>query len=96
MNQLYYSKLSQTFYALRYVYDILFISKLTEIHYHNTRNTKLLTYFIPDINKNFIKNRLSYRGSILWVQINAKFKGRPMQSVLFEKNFKKHVLSLQV
>ena len=60
MYQLYHSKLPQKFYAL--------CSKLTEIHNHNTRNTKLLTYFIPRINKNFSKYLLSYIGSIIWGQ----------------------------
>ena len=63
MYQLYHSKLLQKFYAS--------FNKLTEIHNHNTRNTKLLIYFIPHINKNFSKNLLSYRCSILWGQIEA-------------------------
>ena len=47
MYQLYHRKLPQTFYAS--------FSKLTEIHNHNTRNTKLLAYFIPRINETFVK-----------------------------------------
>ena len=78
MYQLYHSKLPQKFYAS--------FSKLTEIRNHNTRNIKLLTYFIPQINKSFSKNLLSYRGSILWCQIDAKFKG--MQWVSFKKIIK--------
>ena len=56
MYQLYHCKLPQKFYAS--------YSKLTEIHNYKTRNTKLLTYFIPCIYKNFSKDLLSYRGSI--------------------------------
>ena len=70
---MYYNKLPQKFYAL-------FI-ELIEIYNHNTRNTKLFTYFIPCINKNFSKNLLFNEGSILWDQINAQFKG--MQWALF-------------
>ena len=61
-----YSKLPQKIYAS--------LSRLTEIYNHNTRNTKLFTYFISRINKDFTKNLLSYRGSILWGQIDAEFK----------------------
>ena len=86
MYQQYSSKFSQTFYSS--------FSKLTEIHNHNTKNTKLLTYFIPRINKNFSKNFFSYRGSILLGQIDAKFKGT--QWVFFKKIKKKFLLSLQV
>ena len=86
MYQLYHSKLPQKFYAS--------FSKLSEIHNHNTRNTKLLTYFMPRINTNFSKNFLSYRGFILWGQIAAEFKG--MQWILFKKSYKKLLLSLQV
>ena len=86
MYQLYHRKLPQKFYAS--------LSELTEIHNHNTKNTKLLTYFIPRINKNFSKNVLSYRGSIVWGQIDAEFKG--MQWVSFKKNYRKYLLSLQV
>ena len=86
MYQLYHRKLPQKFYAS--------FSTLTEIHNHNTRNTKLLTYFIPRINKNLSKNLLSYRGSILWHQIDAEFKG--MHWVSLKNNYKKHLLSLQV
>ena len=79
MHQLYNRKLSQKFSAS--------FSKLTEIRNHNTRNTKLLIYFIPRINKNFSKNLLSYRGSIFWGQIDAEFKG--IQWLSFKKNYKK-------
>ena len=72
---------------------ILFNS-LTEIHNHITRNTKFLKYFIPRINKIFGKNLFPHRGSILWGQIEAEFKG--MQWVSFKKKCKKHLLSLQV
>ena len=83
MYQLYHRKLPQKFYAS--------FSKLTEIHNHNTRNTKLLTYLhllhIPRINKNFSKNLLSNSRSILvWGQIDAEFKS--MQWVSFKKNYK--------
>ena len=71
--QLYHLKLPQKFYAS--------FSKLTKNHNYNTKNTKLLTYFIPCINKNFSKNLFSYKGSILCGQIEAKFKG--MQWVSF-------------
>ena len=67
MYQLYHSKLPEKFYAS--------FTKLTKIHDYNTRNAKLFLCFIPRINKNFSKNLLSYRGSILWGQINAEFKG---------------------
>ena len=61
---------------------------------NNTRNTKLLTYFIPRIYKNFSKN-LSYRSSILWGQIDAEFKS--IQWVSFQKKYKKHLeLSLKI
>ena len=83
MYQLYHRKLPQKFYAL---------SELTEIHNHNTKNIKLLTYFIPCINKNFSKNVLSYRGSIVWGQIDAEFKG--MQWVSLKKYYRKYLLSL--
>ena len=85
MYQLYHSKLPQKFYTLFY--------KLTEVHNHNTRNRKNFYIFIPCINKNFSKN-LSYRGSILWGQIDAEVKG--MQWVSLKKNYKKHLLGLQV
>ena len=78
MYQLYHSKLPQKVYVS--------FSKLTEIHNHNNRNTKLLTYFIPRINKNFCKNLLSYRGSIAWGQIDAEFKG--MQWISFKQIIK--------
>ena len=67
---------------------------MTEIHNHNTRNTKFLTYFIPLIYKNFSKNYFSFRDCILCGQIDAEFKG--MQWVSFKKNYKKPLLSLQV
>ena len=79
--QLYHSKLPQKFYAS--------FNKLTEIHNHNTRNTKLFTYFILRIKKNLSKNLLSYRDSILWGQIDAEFKGT--QSVSFKKIIKKNI-----
>ena len=83
MHQLYHRKLPQKFYAS--------LSELTEIHNHSTKNTKLLTYFIlvPRINKNFSKNVLSYRGSIVWGQIDAEFKG--MQWVSLKKKIIKNI-----
>ena len=75
MYQLYHRKLPQKLYAS--------LSKLIEIHNHNTKNTKLHTYFISRINKNFSKNVLSYTGSIVWGQIDAESKG--MQWVSFKK-----------
>ena len=80
MYQLYNSKLPQKFYAS--------LSKLTEIHNHNTGNIKLLTYFIPRINKNFSKNLFSYRGSILWGQIDAEFKGMHYAVGFIQKTIK--------
>ena len=86
MYQLYHRKLPQKLYAS--------LSELTEFHNHNTKNTKLVTYFIPRINKNFSKNVLTCRGSIVWGKIDAEFKG--MRWVSFQKNYKKYLLSLQV
>ena len=81
MHQLYHRKLPQKFYA--------FLSELTEIHNHSTKNTKLLTYFLPRIDKNFSKNVLSYRGSIVWGQIDAEFKC--MQWVSLKKKIIKNI-----
>ena len=75
MYQLYHRKLPQKFYAS--------LSELTEIHNHNIRNTKLFTYFIPCINKNFNKNLLFYRGSIVWDQLDTEFKGLKSVSIQF-------------
>ena len=67
MYQLYHNKFPQKVYAS--------FSRLTKIHNCNKKDTKLLTYFITRFNKNFSKNLLFYRSSILWDQIDAEFKG---------------------
>ena len=58
MYQLYHSKLPQKFYGS--------FCKFIKIYDYSTRNTKLLKCFIPRINKNFSKNLLSYRLTVLY------------------------------
>jgi len=49
----------------------------SDLHNNNTRYASNQNYFIPSVHSNIGKKLISYKGAVMWREINAKYKNLP-------------------
>jgi len=58
------------------IYNGLF-QRSSDLHNCNTRYASNQNYFIPSVHSNIGKKLISYKGGVIWREINAKYKNLP-------------------
>ena len=58
------------------IYNGLF-QRSSDLHNYNTRYASNHNYFIPSVHSNFGKKLISYKGAVIWREINAEYKKLP-------------------
>jgi len=48
-----------------------------DLHDYNTRYASNQNYFIPSVHSNIGKKLISYKGAVMWREINADYKNLP-------------------
>ena len=81
MYQLHYNKLPEVFYDC--------FTKISAVHDHYTRQKDSSVYFLPQVNKTFSQNQLSYRGTKFWYELNIELKN--LGWIRLKKMLKKNI-----
>jgi len=86
INKLELAKLMHKFHdgLLHSIYNGLF-QRSSDLHIYNTRYASNQNYFIPSVHINIGKKLISYKGAVIWREINAEYKNLPFH------NFKKTI-----
>jgi len=62
--------------SLPSIYNGLF-QRSSDLHNYNTRYVSNQNYFIPSVHSNIGKKLISYKGTVIWREINAEYKNLP-------------------
>jgi len=78
INKLELAKLMHKFHdgLLPSIYNGLF-QRCSDLHNYNTRYASNQHYFIPSVHSNTGKKLISYKGAVIWREINAEYKNLP-------------------
>jgi len=71
------------------IYNGLF-QRSSDLHNYNTRYACNQNYFIPSVHSNIGKKLISYKGAVIWREINVEYKNLPFH------HFKKYVQLLAI
>ena len=55
------------------IYNSLF-QRSSDLHNYNARYASNQNYFIPSVHSNIGKKLISYKGAVIWREINAEYK----------------------
>ena len=57
----------------------------SDLHNYNARYASNQNYFIPSVHSNIGKKLISYKGAVIWKEINAEYKNLPFHHL--KKNY---------
>jgi len=58
------------------IYNSLF-QRSSDLHNYNARYASNQNHFIPSVHSNIGKKLISYKGAVIWREINAEYKNLP-------------------
>jgi len=59
------------------IYNGLLFQRSSDLHNYNTRYASNQNYFIPSVHSHIGKKLRSYKGAVIWREINAEYKNLP-------------------
>jgi len=72
------------------IYNGLF-QRSSDLHNYHTRYASNQNYFIPSVHSNIGKKLISYKGAVIWREINAEYKNLRLHH--FKKTMRNYWLS---
>jgi len=86
IHKLELAKLMHKFHdgSLPSIYNGLF-QRSSDLHNYNARYACIQNYFIPSVHSDIGKKLISYKGAVMWREINVEYKNLPFRH--FKKNY---------